>query len=92
MAELHDIKDRSPNPDLIAMLERNLAVAKAGDLRSVVMVLGWGDDTVSNGWSVDPRSNRRMMLAEMAMCQADFIVKISVEDGHTVLSHELRGY
>jgi hypothetical protein len=86
VSDLRDIKDRAPSPELVAMLERNLERAKAGEIRSAVLVLGWDDDSTSHGWVLDFRSNRRMLLAETLISQQELALNIGLQDGTSVLS------
>lgn len=83
---LVDIKDRTPNEATIRILESALEQAKKGELRSVVMVKGWDDASTCHAWSVDERSWRRMLLAELLIAQINLAAKISVEDGDTALA------
>lgn len=88
---LHDIKDRTPNQQTISILENALAQAKSGELRSILIVKAWDDDSVNHSWSMDIRSSRRMMLSEVAIAQTNLAVKISVDDGDTALAVLLDG-
>ena len=86
---LHDITDKSPNPELIDSLERLLSQAKTGEIRSMYSVIGWHDDQVTHGWELDPRNTRRRMLAEMVMGQHDFVVNLELREGDSVLAENL---
>ncbi len=90
MIELVDIKDRTPNPDLIGILEEGLAKAKAGELRSALLIYGWDDGSVSHGWALDPRSGRRMLLSEIVLAQADLVMNIGLEEEDSRLARVLR--
>lgn len=83
---LVDIKDRTPNEATIRILERALESAKKGELRSVLLVKGFDDSCVDHEWSLDERSWRRMMLAEIVLAQTNLATKISVDDGDTALA------
>lgn len=83
---LHDIKDTAPNQATIEQLEKALAQAKSGELRSVLIVKGWNDDTVCHTWSLDERSNRRMILSDVVMAQHNLAVKLAVDEGDSVLA------
>lgn len=85
-SNLVDIKDRLPNDDTVDQLERLLAKAKTGKLRSIVTIAGWDDDCVSHGWSLDDRNSRRRLLAELLMLQHDFVVNIELNERDSVLS------
>lgn len=86
MSEIKDIKDMTPNPDLVAMLKRLLADAESGELRSHVGISGWDDDSTTTNWVLDDRTNPRKMLAQMVMTEHDLVVKIGFQEGNTVLS------
>lgn len=85
MADLHDIKDRKPNPLLIEHLEYLLKRAKSGELRSLFYVSQFDDDNVNHSWSLDWRSHRRMMLAEMVMAQHNFVINMEMREKDSVL-------
>lgn len=86
---VRDIKDKSPNQATIDMLENALAQARAGELRSVVIVKSWADGGTCHCWSTDGRSYWRMILAEIALAQHDFTVNIELRDGDSVLAGAL---
>jgi len=86
-----DIKDRAPNKEAIASLERLLKEVKSGEVRSVFYVLGYEDDSVSHGWALDARSQNRRMLAEMVMAQHDYVVNIEMSECSSVLYNNLEG-
>lgn len=88
---LVDIKDRTPNADLVEILERGVELAKQGELRSALVVYAWDDGRVSHGWACDERTPRRLMLAELVLAQTDFATKILIEDGGNVLSAAVTG-
>jgi len=91
MADLVDITDRTPNPDLIAMLERMIADAKAGELRSAVVVCGWQGDRASSGWQLDARTSGRKLLGEIAVLQFDFLAGLAVREGDGTFARIVRG-
>lgn len=91
MGDLLDIKDRTPNPDLVAMLEQMLGDAQEGRLRSAIVLLSWDDDRVSSGWQVDERTSSRRLLGEFAMCQFDFLAGAAVREGSGTFARILRG-
>jgi hypothetical protein len=86
MPKLHDIKDMSPNKALVAVLEKALAEAKAGELRSAVIVKAWADDSVCHAWALDGRTTVRRMLSEIVMMQHDFIVNIEFMENDSILA------
>ncbi len=82
---LHDIKDTTPNQSAIDLLEKLLKRAKAGEIRSLHYVAQWDNDAVSHGWTLDCRTGRRLMLAEMVMAQHDFTVSLEMREKGSVL-------
>jgi hypothetical protein len=86
---LRNIKDMTPNQETIRMLEAALEQARSGELRSVVIVKGWGRGGVCHCWSLDKRNYWRLLLAEIVMMQHDFTVNIELRDGDSVLSGAL---
>lgn len=90
--KLTPIMDRTPNESLVGVLERLLAEAKSGELRTLFYVCSCSDDSVSNGWSWDARTgNRRRIVGEVAMAQQDLIVAIHAAEPDSCLAKELRG-
>ena len=89
MSKVSEIKDNSPNQDVVAMLERLLDKAKSGELRSALVVQGYSDDTVCHSWSLDWRNSPRRMLAELVMTQHDFVVNLEMKERDSVLSMAL---
>ena len=87
MAELRNIKDSAPNAALIENLERMLADAKSGELRSMVWICGWNDDQVSHGWAHDHRNSRRRLLAEVLMLQHDWVTNTEFAEGDSILAN-----
>ena len=83
---IEDIKDRKPNPDTIRILERLLDEAKRGEVRTIVYICGYDDDSWGNGWVVDSRNTARRMIGELTMLHFDFIANQSLQDDNTVLS------
>lgn len=88
---MNDIKDRTPNQDTIRALEDLLAQAKSGELRTVVVLTGWDDDSWTHQWSIDYRNTRRRMIGSMTMLNHDLITNQALSDGDSVLSRALDG-
>lgn len=86
MGVVKDIKDKTPNQDLISILEEKLADAKKGDLRTAIFICGWDDDAYTHGWVLDNRNTCRRMLGELSMLQYDMLTNIAFEDGDTVIN------
>jgi len=89
MGDLSDIKDRTPNQNTINSIRKLLEQAESGELRSLFYVAGLDDDRVCHGWSLDCRSGRRMMLAEMIMSQHDFVVNLELQERDSILAEAL---
>ena len=83
---LKDIKDRSPNVELVKQLEKLLQQAKTGELRTVFTICGWDDDCVTHGWAYDDRSSRRRLLAEMVLLQHDYMIDTDFAENDSVLA------
>jgi len=71
MAEPTDIKDKSPNAELIKVLETILEEAKAGDCRSGFFVLGWDNDAVTHTWEMDPRTTPKRFFGGVGLAVTD---------------------
>ena len=91
-SQVKDIKDMSPNPNLIELLEDYLKDAKSGELRSMVAAISWADDSVDHNWAIDKRSSERRLLAEVLMMQSDMVVNIGLKDGDSILARNLPEY
>lgn len=85
MTEIRDIKDRSPNPDLIAMLEDRLERAKAGDIRSAVIVTSADDNATGHGWVMDARTWQQPILAQMLYAQNEIMLRMSLVSENGIL-------
>ena len=81
-----DIKDKSCNASLIKQLEELLESARKGDIRSMIHIVGWDDDSVTHGWVLDRRNTKRRMLAEVVLLQHDYVVNLGFSEGDSVLS------
>jgi len=68
-----EIKDKAPNQATIDMLEKALERAKSGEIRTVLCVYGYDDDSWSSGWSIDSRSSSLRLLG--AVTQFSFQVQ-----------------
>ena len=87
--KIADIKDKTPSDEVIKRLEVLLEKAKNGDLRSILTVEGYSDNTVVHNWSIDPRTSFRMFLADIVMTQFDLSTRIALRDGDSILANEL---
>lgn len=85
MADLIDIKDMTPNLDLVAQLERALEQAKSGELRSMLWAKQWDNRSTANGWACDWRSSDKMLLSELVLLQHDIVVRIGMHEKTSAL-------
>lgn len=76
---LVDIKDNSPNADLVSQLESMLERAKAGEVRAWAAVFEWNDASVTHGWAYEEYSARRTIVGAMAECQFAMLSAIQLE-------------
>lgn len=83
---LKNIKNNTPNAQLIEHLEWLLEKAKQGELRTIFNIAGWNDDQVTHGWAYDTRSSRRRLLAEMVLLQHDYITDTEFAENDSVLA------
>lgn len=88
---LVDIKDMSPNPELIEELERMLAYAKEGKIRSMVSICGWYDDAASTGWALDQRNGTTRMLGAITLAQFDLATHIRLNEEGSILRSAITG-
>ena len=86
---MREIKDKTPNPELVSRLEAMLEQAKSGDIRTLWYVVSWDDSATSHGWVIDARTRRRPLLAEVVMAEHDLVNNIGLEDGDSVLAVNL---
>ena len=84
-----DITDRKPNDETVGVLEKMLAHARSGELRSVVMVVGWSDDSVTHHWSLDTRNGRRRLLGGITMLQHDMASTLNIIEGDSAMAKAL---
>lgn len=87
--DVKDIKDISPNKDAVEQLKILLEQAEKGEIRSLFYIVGYDNDSVTHGWSLDPRNTPRRLLAEMVMGQHDFVVNLEFHERDSVLCQVL---
>lgn len=87
--KVKDIKDVAPNELLVKQLDRLLGLAKEGKIRSMLSVVGWNDDSVTHGWSIDERNSWRRMLAEILIAQHEYMTQIGLAEKDSVLFRAL---
>jgi hypothetical protein len=75
-----DIKDRSPNLDLVASLEELLEQAKSGELRSLFSVMAWDDDSVTWAWNHDTRNSLIRIIGAVALLNHDLQFTYAASD------------
>ena len=86
MAKLVDIKDKAPNKALIEQLEQHLKDAKSGEIRTMLSITGWDDDSWSHSWAIDDRNSKRRLLGELSMLCFDIHTNTAFADEDSVLS------
>ncbi len=86
---MKNIKDDSPNQDLIRHLEKLLDDAKKGEIISMVYVTGFDDNCCSHGWAVDQRTYRNMLLGQFVQLQTDFSTNVLLDNEESVISRAL---
>ncbi len=89
MGELAEVKDRTPNAALVLMLRDLLENALSGDLRSMVAITVRDDNATGHRWSLDARTWRQPVLAEILYTQSEFMLGLSMDSDAGVL-RELR--
>ena len=85
MADFRDVKDRAPNPTLISMLENRLEQAKAGEMRSAVVVTSAADNATAHGWALDGRPWPQPVLAQTMIAQNEMMLRISATETSGIL-------
>ena len=85
MADFRDVKDRAPNPTLISMLENRLEQAKAGEIRSAVIVTSAADNATGHGWALDGRTWQQPVLAQMMIAQNEMMLLVSATETSGIL-------
>jgi len=84
-----NIKDKTPNPSVIRQLEKMLEDAKAGEIRSIVTIAGWDDDSWTHAWALDKRNTRLRMIGQIATLQHEALTNESLFDEYSILSQAL---
>lgn len=72
MADLHDIKDTTPNLDLVERLKDMLVQAESGELRSIFYVGGYDNDYAGSSWVMDARTTGNRFIGAITLGAADF--------------------
>ncbi len=80
MSDPVDIKDMSPNPEVVKQCKELLEFAEKGELRTLFYVAGWEQDGVSTGWERDERTTANRFLGGMVRGVMDFITAINLVD------------
>ncbi len=83
---IEDIKDKTPNPDLVRHCQKLLAFAESGQLRSAVYVLGWDDDSWTQSFVMDGRSSSLRMLGMLSALEHEMHINYALEDDESILS------
>lgn len=85
-SKLVNVKDRSPNVELIKYLENLLEDAKSGEIRSIVTHIAFDDNQTSSGWRLDNRTQGQMLLAQELLGMHDLknALLLTDQDSSTV--------
>lgn len=86
---MNDIKDKAPNLETIAYIEKLLVDAKKGELRTLFCICGWDDDSWNKGWSLDNRNTRLKFLGELSLAKAEIEAAYIVTDPDSQLSQAI---
>ncbi len=89
MSDLANIKDMSPTPETVKLLEEMLVAAKAGNLRTFVAVCGWYSDEWTTQFAIDARCSRRRLLGQISMAQYEVLTQVAVDNEDSVLAQTL---
>lgn len=89
VSKIEDIKDKTPNPNVIRQIEKMLEDAKAGNIRSLVTIAGWDDDSWTHAWALDRRNTRLRMIGQIATLQHEALTNEALFDKDSVLSQAL---
>lgn len=89
MTQLLDMKDNEPCAETVKMLEGMLEQAKAGTLRTVVIICGWSQDGWTTNWAIDQRSSRRRLLGQVSLAQFEILTDTAVHNRDSVLAKTL---
>ena len=81
-----DIKDKTPNQATIDMLEKALEKAKSGEIRTVLCVYGYDDDSWSSGWSIDSRNTGLRLLGAVTAFHYQVQTNNALADEDNVLT------
>lgn len=90
ISSLENVKDMSPNQKLIEQLEADLEKAKSGEIRAVISVYLYDDNTTSRGWVTDPRNLRVPLLGELSLAFSDFNQNMLIDDEYSAISQAFR--
>lgn len=80
-----EIKDNAPNQATVAELEKLLAWAKEGKIRTVATICGWNDDSWTHGWSYDKRNSPRRFMGEASFAHFELLTKLALDDPDSLL-------
>lgn len=91
MTNIRNVKDMSLNPELIVFLEKLVAQAKEGSLRSMFCINSYDDNSTDNGWYLDKRTHLKPILAELFLAQTALATNMSLLDRDSALSMAIDG-
>lgn len=87
MAEITDIKDATPNLELIERLKEMLSQAESGELRSIFYVVGYDTDYTGASWMMDNRTSRNRFIGAITLGATDFTINQLSADRDSALVH-----
>lgn len=87
--DIKDIKDKTPNDDLVRHIEGLLKYAKSGEMRTLVYAMGWDDDSVTSSWVIDKRTGSRRIVGEIEVLKSNVVTLINLQDPESILSKGL---
>ena len=90
ITKLSDVKDMTPNTETVEHLERLLDLAKQGQVRSIISVVGYDDQTASCGWYVDWRSDKERLAGKLHLLNQDFAANVLLCDDNSALARSLK--
>jgi hypothetical protein len=88
-AMLKNIKEDVPNAELVEILERYLAEAKSGKLRTMVLLRGYDGGRFSYSWFIDKSCSRYALVGATTMMNQDMITMNGLYFGDSELAEAL---
>ena len=92
MGNVTEIKDRTPNQEMVEQLEKMLQLAKGGEIRCYFALYGWADDSFTCGYSPDSRNSQLKFLGEISLMQHRLLTAYELKDEDSPLSKAIWPY